>query len=55
MAVPEIATELRGTRIRFVTLAEMWETIVSRTTTTIAPSDLGRLAQLLRAAGVLAT
>lgn len=53
MEVPEIADHLRGATLRFLTLTEMWNTIVERTTTTLAPSDLGRLAQLLKAAGVL--
>lgn len=51
--VPEISKQLMGAPLKFVTLTEMWNTIVDRTTTTLAPSDLGRLAQLLKAAGVL--
>ena len=50
MAVPEIVDHLRGATLRFLTLTDMWNTIVERTTTTLAPSDLGRLAQLLKAA-----
>lgn len=53
MAEPRIADGLQGARLRFVTLREMWMEIVDATTTTLAPSDLGRLAQLLKAAGVL--
>ena len=54
MEVPAIRDQLQGATIRFLTLTQMWNTIVERTTTTLAPSDLGRLAQLLKAAGVLA-
>lgn len=47
-----IRARLGGNPFRFLTLAEMWETVLADTATAPAPSEIGRLAQLLRAAGV---
>jgi hypothetical protein len=39
--------------VRFLTLEEMWGTIISETAKTPAGSEIGRLAQVLKAAGVV--
>jgi hypothetical protein len=49
---PNIATNLRGCPIGFLEMREMWETILSGLTERPAASELGRLAQLLKAARV---
>lgn len=51
---PTIAVNLAGCSIGFLTLQEMWATMLERLTTTPAPSEIGRLAQLLKAAGLTA-
>jgi hypothetical protein len=52
---PRIQRNLGGNPFSFLTLEEMWTTLVLETTTTPASSDIGRLAQLLKAAGLQAT
>lgn len=49
---PKIKTNLRGNPLRFLTLQEMWTYVVDRVTKTPAASEMGRLAQLLKAAGL---
>jgi hypothetical protein len=51
---PTISTNLRGCSVGFLTLQEMWGTMLEQLTTTPAPSEIGRLAQLLKAAGLTA-
>jgi hypothetical protein len=50
-----IRQDLRGNPIKFLPLATMWAEVVKTVTTTPAGSELGRLAQLLKAAGLTAT
>jgi len=45
---------LGGNPFRFLTLEQMWGTVLHAVTTTPAPSEMGRLAQLLKAAGLTA-
>lgn len=45
---------LGGNPLRFLTLEEMWGAVLHAVTTTPAPSEMGRLAQLLKAAGLTA-
>lgn len=45
-----IVANLPGCDIGFLTLEEMWTSMQDQLTTTPAPSEIGRLAQLLRAA-----
>ena len=45
---------LGGNPLRFLSLEEMWGTVLSTVTTTPASSEMGRLAQLLKAAGLTA-
>ena len=45
---------LGGNPLRFLTLQEMWGAVLRAVTTTPAPSEMGRLAQLLKAAGLTA-
>ncbi len=47
---PTISSNLPGCNIGFLTLEEMWTSMQDQLTTTPAPSEIGRLAQLLRAA-----
>jgi len=47
---PRIAENLDGNPFQFLTLETMWKTIVDETKTTMASSEIGRLAQLLKAA-----
>jgi hypothetical protein len=47
-----IAANLPGCSIGFLTLEEMWAQMLAELTTTPAASDIGRLAQLLKAAGL---
>jgi hypothetical protein len=49
-----ITANLQGCSFGFLTLPEMWETMLNELTTTPAASEIGRLAQLLRAAGLTA-
>ena len=51
---PRIQENLGGNPLRFLPLAEMWERVVTTVTTTPASSEMGRLAQLLKAAGLTA-
>lgn len=51
-ADPTILANLAGCPFKFLTLEEMWTYVLEKTTTTPAPSDMGRLAQLLKAAGL---
>lgn len=45
---------LAGNPLRFLTLEDMWAYVLGAVTTTPAPSEMGRLAQLLKAAGLTA-
>jgi hypothetical protein len=49
-----IAANLSGCSVGFLPLAEMWPRLLAELTTTPAPSEIGRLAQLLKAAGLTA-
>jgi hypothetical protein len=49
-----IEANLPGCSIGFLTLEEMWATLLDELTTTPAASEIGRLAQLLKAAGLTA-
>ncbi len=49
-----ISTNLAGCSIGFLTLEEMWASMLAELTTTPAASEIGRLAQLLKAAGLTA-
>jgi hypothetical protein len=49
-----ISMNLAGCSIGFLTLEEMWASMLSELTTTPASSEIGRLAQLLKAAGLTA-
>jgi hypothetical protein len=51
---PKIKTNLRGNPLRFLTLETMWEYVLAHTEKTPAASEMGRLAQLLKAAGLTA-
>jgi len=51
---PTIQSNLAGNPFRFLTLEEMWGTVLHEVTTTPAASEMGRLAQLLKAAGLTA-
>lgn len=51
---PTIAANLGGCSIGFLPLEEMWKRMLTELTTTPAPSQIGRLAQLLKAAGLTA-
>jgi len=51
---PTITSNLLGCSIGFLTLEEMWATMLAELTTTPAASEIGRLAQLLKAAGLTA-
>ena len=51
---PTIATNLSGCSVGFLPLAEMWPRMLAELTKTPAPSEIGRLAQLLKAAGLTA-
>lgn len=51
---PTISTNLSGCSVGFLTLQEMWGEMLQRLTTTPAPSEIGRVAQLLKAAGLTA-
>jgi hypothetical protein len=49
---PTIQANLGGCSFAFLRLGTMWYELLSNLTTTPAPSEIGRLAQLLKAAGV---
>lgn len=49
---PTIARSLEGCEFSFLTMRGMWDELQDTLTTTPAPSEIGRLAQLLKAAGV---
>ncbi|MGH2660186.1 MAG: hypothetical protein ACRDHS_11110 [Actinomycetota bacterium] len=49
-----IKENLRGCSFGFLTLEEMWATMLGELTRTPAASEMGRLAQLLKAAGLTA-
>ncbi len=51
---PTIASNLPGCSFGFLPLEEMWATMLEELTTTPASSEMGRLAQLLKAAGLTA-
>jgi len=51
-ADPDIHRRLAGNPFEFLTVASMWHEILSNTTATQASSEIGRLAQVLKAAGV---
>jgi hypothetical protein len=51
---PTISGNLSGCSVGFLTLQDMWAQMLARLTTTPAPSEIGRLAQLLKAAGLTA-
>ncbi len=52
---PTIAANMAGCSVGFLTLEKMWATMLERLSTTPAPSEIGRLAQLLKAAGLTAS
>jgi hypothetical protein len=49
-----ISANLSGCSVGFLPLAVMWPRMLAELTTTPAPSEIGRLAQLLKAAGLTA-
>lgn len=51
---PTIAANLAGNSFGSLTLEEMWAVMLAELTTTPASSEMGRLAQLLKAAGLTA-
>jgi hypothetical protein len=51
---PTISANLSGCSVGFLPLAEMWPRMLAELTTTPASSEIGRLAQLLKAAGLTA-
>lgn len=51
---PTIKANLPGCSVGFLTLEEMWATMLDELTMTPAASEIGRLAQLLKAAGLTA-
>lgn len=51
---PTISANLPGCSVGFLTLEEMWAKMLDELTTTPAASEIGRLAQLLKAAGLTA-
>jgi len=51
---PTIKENLPGCSIGFLTLEEMWKELLGKLTRTPAASEIGRLAQLLKAAGLTA-
>ena len=50
-----IRDNLRGNPFKFLPLETMWAEVLSTVTSTPAASEMGRLAQLLKAAGLTAT
>jgi hypothetical protein len=53
-ADPTIRRNLRDNPFRFLTLETMWSKMLAELRTTPAPSEMGRLAQILKAAGLTA-
>jgi len=53
-ADPTIARHLDGCEFTFLTMREMWSELQDKLTKTPAPSEIGRLAQLLKAADIKA-
>lgn len=51
---PTIVSNLAGSTFSVLTLEEMWSTLLREVSTTPASSEIGRLAQLLKAAGLTA-
>jgi hypothetical protein len=51
-ADPTIAANLQGCGFTFLTMRQMWSDLQESLTTTPAPSEIGRLAQLLKAADI---
>jgi hypothetical protein len=51
-ADPTIAQHLKGCDFTFLTMREMWSELQDKLKKTPAPSEIGRLAQLLKAAGI---
>jgi hypothetical protein len=51
---PTIGANLKGCSVGFLPLEEMWSAMLAKLTTTPAPSEIGRLAQILKAAGLTA-
>ena len=49
---PRISGNLPGCSIGFLTLEEMWRDLMDNLGTTLAPSEVGRLVQLLKAANL---
>ncbi len=52
---PRIQENLDYNPLQFLTLQKMWATVLKEVTTTPASSEIGRLAQLLKAAGLTAS
>jgi hypothetical protein len=52
---PTIVANLAGSTFGVLTLEDMWSTVLEGVTTTPAASEMGRLAQLLKAAGLTAS
>lgn len=52
MSDPTISKNLQGCRFEFITMEQMWSSILENITQTPANSEIGRLAQLLKVAGV---
>jgi len=52
MSEPTIAENLAGSDFGFLTLEEMWKQVLSSAELTPASSEIGRLAQLLKASGL---
>ncbi len=53
-ADPHIAENLPGCDVGFLTLSDIWGTLLAELTTRPAPSEVGRLVQILKAAGLTA-
>jgi hypothetical protein len=51
---PNIRRNLRGNPFQFLTLQTMWSKVLAQVTSTPASSEMGRLAQILKAAGLTA-
>jgi len=51
---PQIATNLPGSSVGFLPLSKIWAELLDKLTTRPAASEIGRLAQLLKAAGLTA-
>jgi hypothetical protein len=54
-ADPTIVKNLAGSTFGVLTLEDMWSTVLAGVTRTPAASEMGRLAQLLKAAGLTAS